>query len=175
MTQPVPTSIPADGSVKVLWVPSAGIADPEAPTVDELTASGVVDLSCYLTGDGWQPTTDEQVSNDNRLCSRQTLERIGRFTDQLEITYVYQGQAPDADDNKAQNTLRHRELGYIVSRWGTEYEDPIAAEDIVDVIPAECGVQRKQTPEANSRLRIMQKIFIRNTQHRDKQVVSSSS
>lgn len=172
MTQPVPTSIPADGSVKVLWVPT--IADTSAPTVDELTAAEVVDLSCYLTDDGWQPNTDEQVSTDNRLCSRQTFERIGRWTDQLDLVYVYQGQSPDATDNKAQSTLRHRETGYVVSRWGADYEDPIEADDVVDVAPAECGVQRKQPPEANGRLRMMQKIFIRNTVQRDVAVVAGS-
>lgn len=170
MTQPVPTSIPADGSVKVLWVPV--IADPTAPTVTELTAVGVVDLSCYLTDDGWTPATDEQVSTDNRLCSRQTFERIGRFTDSLDIVYVYQGQALAAGDNLAFATLLHRELGNIVSRWGADYEVPIAAADLVDVAPAECGVQKKQAPEANGRLRIMQKIFIRNTVHRSVAVVA---
>lgn len=170
MTQPVPTSIPADGSVKVLWVPT--IADPTAPTVTELTDTTVVDLSCYLTDDGWQPNTDEQVSTDNRLCSRQTFERIGRFTDQLDIVYVYQGQDLAAADNEAFTTLLHRELGNIVSRWGADYEVPIAADDVVDVAPAECGVQKKQAPEANGRLRIMQKIFIRNTLHRDVTVVA---
>jgi hypothetical protein len=167
----VPTSIPADGSLLVLWVPT--IADLDEPIVSELTALTVVDLSCYLTADGYAPSTDEQVSTDDRLCSRQTYERAGRFTDGLEITYVYQGQEPAAADNKAQSTLRHKELGYIVTRWGADYEEPIAAGDIVDILPAECGVQRKQPPEANGRLRIMQKIFVRGGTHRDVVVVAS--
>jgi hypothetical protein len=172
MTQPIPTSIPADGSVKVLWVPV--IADTSAPAVDELTDPAVVDLSCYLTDDGWQPNTDEQVSTDPRLCSRQTFERIGRFTDQLNLIYVYQAQLPLAADNKAQATLRHRELGHVVSRWGADYEDPIEAGDIVDVAPAECGVQKKGAPEANGRLKIMQKIFVRDAVQRDVAVVAGS-
>lgn len=175
MTQPLatlPESIPADGSVKALWVPA--IADPTTPLESELTAPEVVDLSCYLTDGGWNPTTNEEVSTDPRLCSRQVFERIGRFTDQLELTYVYKGQEPDAEDNKAQATLRHRETGFIVARWGAEYETPIASGDIVDVLPAECGVQRKQQPEANGRLRIMQRIFIRNAVQRDVEVVTGS-
>jgi|SRR5690554_9697 len=172
MTQPEPRSIPADGSVKVLWVPE--IADLLAPTVAELTASEVIDLSCYLADDGWQPSTDEQVSTDDRLCSRQTYERVGRHTEQLDIVYVYQGQDLSAADNKAFATLRYREHGYIVSRWGADYEIPIASGDLVDIIPAECGRQRKQAPEANGRLRIQQKIFIRGTLHQDVAVVGGS-
>jgi len=174
MTQPlvdVPTSVPADGSLKVLWVPE--IADPSAPQVDELTAPTVVDLSCYLTDDGFQPATNEEVSTDPRLCSRQVYERVGRFTDSLTLTYVYQAQAPGAPDNLAFTTLRHRELGFVVTRWGTDYELPIEDGDIVDVYPAECGVQQKQPPEANGRLRVTQRIFVRGPVQRDVTVGSS--
>jgi hypothetical protein len=167
----VPTSIPADGSLKVLWVPA--IATPAEPTITEVTAVTVVDLSCYITADGWTPATDEQVSTDDRLCSRQTFERRGRFTDSLQVTYVYQGQEPAALDNKAQSTLRAGELGFIVARWGMDYEPDMEIGDIVDVYPAECGVQQKQPPEANGRLKIMQKIFIRSNTRRDVAVVAS--
>lgn len=175
MTQPLvelPRSIPADGSVKVLWVPA--LADPTQPTFTELTDPTVIDMSCYLTDDGWQPSTNEQVSTDDRLCSRQTFERIGRHTESLDITYVYQGQDMAAADNRAFATLRYRELGYIVARWGADYEIPIAEGDLVDVYPAECGRQRKQAPEANGRLRIMQKIFVRGTLQQDVEVVAAS-
>jgi|ADGO01.1.fsa_nt_gi hypothetical protein len=165
MTQPLPQSIPADGSLKVLWVPT--IADPAAPQKSELTAPSVVDLSCYLTDTGFQPTTNEETSTDPRLCSRQVYERIGRFTDGLNLTYVYQAQESTAPDNRAFTTLRHRELGYIVTRWGADYELPIEDGDIVDVYPGECGVQQKQPPEANGRLLVTQRIFVRGPVQRD--------
>lgn len=172
MTQPVPTSIPADGSVKVLWVPT--IANVQEPTLDELTDTTVVDLSCYLTDDGFAPAVDEQVSTDNRLCSRQTFERRGRYTYSLNLTYVYQGQNLTANDNKAFSTLRHGELGFIVVRWGADYEIPVEVDDLVEVWPAECGEQMKQAPEANGRLRLMQRIFIRNSVAKDVPVVAGS-
>jgi hypothetical protein len=167
----VPTSIPADGSLKVLLVPT--LATPAEPTLAELTAPTVVDLSCYITADGWAPATDEQVSTDDRLCSRQSFERRGRFTDSLQVTYVYQGQEPAAVDNKAQATLRAGELAFIVARWGLDYELDIELGDIVDVYPIEAGVQQKQPPEANGRLKIMQKLFIRSSTQRDVVVVAS--
>ncbi|HEX6686692.1 MAG TPA: hypothetical protein VF062_28220 [Candidatus Limnocylindrales bacterium] len=171
MTQPVPTSIPADGSVKVLWVPV--IDDVTGPTLAELTDAAVIDLSCYLTDDGFAPAVDEQVSTDNRLCSRQTFERRGRFTYSLNLTYVYQGQDLEASDNEPFATLRPGELGYVVSRWGADFEDDIEIGDLVEVWPAECGEQMKQPPEANGRLRVMQRIFVRNSVAKDVAVAAS--
>jgi hypothetical protein len=167
----VPTSIPADGSLLVLWVPT--IADTSEPTITELEAGTVLDLTCYITADGWAPATEETASVDNRLCSREDFERVGRSKDSLEITYVYQGQEPAALDNKAQSTLRYKELGFIVARYGADYEIDVAVGDVVDVIPAECGIQRKQPPVANERLKIMQKLFVRSGVKRDVLVVAS--
>src|SRR5690606_19749819 len=109
----------------------------------------VVELSCYLTADGWTPGTDEQVSNDDRLCSKQTYEKRGRYTDTLQVTYVYQGQEPEATDNKAQATLAEGETGFVVARWGADYSQAMETGDIVDVYTVECGIPMKQAPEAN--------------------------
>ncbi|WP_026931227.1 hypothetical protein [Glycomyces tenuis] len=171
MSDQVPLSVSADGNLKVLWVPA--IADTTAPTIDEVTALEVVELSCYLTADGWTPATDEQVSNDDRLCSKQTFEKRGRYTDTLSVTYVYQGQELTAEDNKAQATMQEGEAGFVVARWGADYAVPMAVADVVDVYTVECGIPVKQAPEANARLRIMQKLFVTNTTQRDKAIVAS--
>lgn len=171
MSDQVPQSVSADGNLKVLWVPA--IADTTAPTIDEVTAAEVVELSCYLTADGWTPGTDEQVSNDDRLCSKQTYEKRGRYTDTLQVTYVYQGQEPEATDNKAQATLAEGETGFVVARWGADYSQAMETGDIVDVYTVECGIPMKQAPEANGRLRIMQKLFVTNKTQRDKAIVAS--
>jgi hypothetical protein len=168
MTQPA--SVLADGNLKVAWVPA--IADPEHPTVAELTAGGCIDLSCYLTSDGFAPTADEGTVTDDRLCSRQTFEKPGRITDKLDLKYVYQGQAPTAADNKAKTTLLHLTAGFVVSRWGAAFETDFAADDIVDAYPAQCGKQMKQPPEANGVLKISQKIFVSNTIAEDVAVVA---
>lgn len=170
MTQPV--SIPADGNLLVLWVPA--IAIPAAPTVSELSAGTVIDLSGYLTGDGYSPSTDEQTVTDDRLNSRQTYEQPGRFTDSLEIAYVYRQQDAAATDNKAFVTLKRGVTGFIVERWGKAFETAVAASDVVDVKPAKCGIQRKVPGEANSILRLNQKIFITGAVQRDVAVVAGS-
>lgn len=154
MTQPA--SVTSDGMVKVAWV--ATIADPEAPTEAELTAGTVKDLSCYLTDSGWTPSTNEETVTDNRLCSRQTFARAGRFADTLALTYVYN---PDsAGDDVARLTLTHLTTGYIVARWGVDYETAFAAGDIVDVYPVQAGVQMKQAATANTPLTIAQNMHI---------------
>jgi hypothetical protein len=167
MTQPVSNT--ADGNLKVLWVTT--IADTSAPTVTELTAGTVIDLSCYLTADGFTPGTDEQVINDDRLCSTQTFEQVGRFMDSLQIAYVYRAQDVAGTDNKAFHTLKRGTAGYVVTRWGQTHSDAVASTDVVDVYPATCGQQRKNPPEANSVLRITQKIFVTGAVQRDVAVV----
>jgi hypothetical protein len=165
-----PASVPTDGNLKVVWVPT--IADPANPTMTELTAASAVDLSCYLTSDGFTPSTDEAVVTDDRLCSVQTFEQPGRITDKLDIKYVYQPQNPDATDNKAFATLRRLAAGFIVSRWGKSFLDAFAAGDIVDVMPAKAGKQVKQAPEANSQFKVGQKIFIVGEVQEDVAVVA---
>jgi hypothetical protein len=165
MSQPL--SVNADGSLKVIWVPS--IADPENPTAAEINSGGSLDISCYLTDDGFTPSTDEQVVKDDRLCSRQSFEKPGRYTDGLELIYVYNPHSPG--NNQAYTTLAYLTTGYLVQRWGVDFENAIAAADIVDVYPATCGIQRKGKPEANGTLKTMQKIFVSGTVRRDVAVV----
>lgn len=161
MTQPA--SIPADGNLKALWVPVIAVVT--APTVAELTSGSVRDLSCYLTAEGLTPATEEQTITDDRLCSRQTYERRGRFQDSLDIAYIY--NPTSAGDNLAYSTMTPGTLGYIVLRWGVAYETAIAAAQVVDVLPAECGIRRKQPPTANGVFTVQQKMFIRSAVQRD--------
>jgi hypothetical protein len=159
----LPASTPADGNLKALWVVT--MADPENPTVAELTAGSVVDLSCYLTG--LTPSVDQAAVTDDRICSRQTFEQPGREKNGLEVMYVYRGQEPVSATNKAQTTLRSGTAGYIVSRWGLDFETAIAAGQIVDTYPVTCGVQDKKPGDANSILQINQKMFITGPVNRD--------
>jgi hypothetical protein len=151
-----PTSVPADGYVAVLWVPS--IPDPEFPLQSELNAGSVVDLSCYIVGGGFANSVDEAVINDTRLCSRQDFDRPGKFKQSLSLTYVFNPTSPSNDE--ARITLTYLTTGYIVVRYGVPFDDPWAVGDIVDIYPAQAGKPVKTPSEENSVLKIMQKIFI---------------
>lgn len=152
-------STPADGNMSVLLVPE--IADPAAPTTTELTAAGVVDISCYLTSDGYTPGLDEQAVQDERLCSKQVFEQPGRHSRTLDVIYIDNTNSPNAaTDNKAKETLVPGSTHYLVVRTGLPFDDPYAASQEVEVTPIKAGQYRKQPPEANSVLKIAQKLFI---------------
>lgn len=154
-------STPADGNVKIVFVPT--LADPAAPTVAELTGAGVIDLSCYLTADGWTPGLDEQVVADERLCSVQTFEQPGRSGRTLAIKYVE--NPGSATDNKAFDTLAPGTSGVIVERRGVAHDTAFAAADVVNTWPITAGQYDPQPPEANSVLKVSQKAFVTGTVH----------
>lgn len=171
MTTPAPSapgSVQADGAVRIVWLPT--LADPGNPTLAELNAATTVDLSCYLTPTGFASTTEEASIDDSRFCSRETFETPGRETNGLELTYVYDPQNKVPAENKAYTTLKRNTRGFAVARWGVDFEKPWAADDVVDVYPTTSGAQRKQTPEANSTLKVAQKMFVRSTVRRDVKV-----
>lgn len=152
-------STPADGNQKVLLV--AAIADTSAPTVAELTAAGVVDISCYLTGDGFTPSLSEQVIADERLCSKQTYEQPGRSQYGLEVAYIDNTNSPNmATDNKAKDTLVPSAAQYLVVRRGKDFAAAVVATDKVTVYPIKPGKYNELPGEANSVLKIGQKLFV---------------
>jgi len=150
-------STPADGNVKVVWVPT--IAVTTAPTVAELTGASVVDLSCYLSADGFTPGLDEQVISDDRLCDTETFEQPGRSSRTLSVTYI--DNSNTAEDNDAYDTLVPGTAGYIVVRRGIPYATAfVATTQKVDVWPVKCGKRSDMPPEANSVLKTSQKLFV---------------
>lgn len=166
----LPVAITSDGNFKAVWVPT--IADPANPTVTECTSVSCVDLTCYLTGDGWTPSVDKQVVTDDRLCSRETFEDIGRRTNKLTVKYIFRAQDPDAADNLAYKTLKDGTAGYVVTRWGLAYEGDLAAGDWANVIPVRCNLQEEMPPVANAKLMITQDLMITNTMQRQVQITS---
>jgi hypothetical protein len=150
---------PADGNTKVLFVPA--IANTSAPTVAELTAAGVVDVSCYLTSDGWTPSLSEQVVSDERLCSTQIFEQPGRKTDSLDVVYIDNTNSANAATfNKAADTLSEGAAGYMVVRRGIPYATAIAAGQKVTVYPVAAMTQNELPAEANSVSKIGQKLAV---------------
>lgn len=155
MTQP--QSVISDGNVGVLWVPT--IADPDNPTVAELTGGSVVDLTCYLTDAGWNPNLQEDTATDNRLCSRENFARPGRKT--YNIPLIYTSNPDDPTEDEAALTLLEDTEGYLVDRRGVPYEQTYATGDIVTVYPVVLGTQADSQPTANTPLTVMQNAYLR--------------
>lgn len=152
-------STPADGNVAVWLVPA--IADTTAPKVTEVTAESAVDISCYLTSDGFSPSLDQQVISDERLCSTEVFEQPGRVTRGLDVTYIDNTNSDnEATSNKAKDTLVPGSVHYVVVRRGKAFDEPLAAGDKVTVTPVKAGQYNDLPPEANSVLKTSQKLFI---------------
>jgi len=147
-------SVPVDGNVSTIWVPV--IADPAAPKVSELTASGVVDLSCYLVTN---PTVggDQATIADPRACSLQDLEQPGKVTYSMSLNYIRNPLVPAK--NKAYTTLAPMTGGFVVQRFGMLFSIAYAAAQIVDVWSVTCGLQVPQS-ESGSVLKSNQKMFV---------------
>lgn len=148
-------STPTEGNVKVAVV--LAIANTAAPTVTELTAGTVVDISCYLTGDGWAPSGSQNTVEDRRLCSKQIYGRPGRFTPTLELTYIQNPQSNT--DNDAYDVLDPGTDMYIVERRGIDYNTAFAAGQKVTVHPVTPGEYREMPPEDESQIKMAQTMF----------------
>jgi hypothetical protein len=171
MTAPVlPAAITSDGNIKI-WFATT-VADILNPTVAELTAITGFDLTCYLTGDGWAPTTDEQVVTDERLCSRETYEDLGRATNKLQIKYIFRQQEPTSPTNKAYNVCKRGVTGLLFARYGTAFEPDVAAGDIGNIMPCVFDTQQNVPAAGNEKLKIMQNVRITGPVVRDVVVVA---
>jgi hypothetical protein len=164
----VPQAMDSNGSMLVLLVNA--IANPGAPTIAEVTAGTVVDLSCYLTADGFTTGITENTVEDTRLCTKQVLEIPGDFTETLEISYVYNNL--DEDEDEARIGLTAGVTKFIVARYGVDPEDAISVADIVDVFGFRAGKGRKNTPGRNSVHTITQKLFLNDITRHDVAIVA---
>lgn len=164
----VPEGMDSNGTMLVLYVPA--ISNTAAPTIAELTAGSVVDLSCYLTADGFNTSTQENSVEDTRLCTKQVFESPGDFTQSLELTYVY--NTLSVDDDKARATLVPGNNGHIVARYGLDPEDAISVGDVVDVFTFIAGKRRKNTVARNTKHNMTQKMFLQDVTRDDVTVVA---
>lgn len=152
-------STPADGNVAVWLVPA--IADTTKPKLTEISAVTAVDISCYLTSDGYTTSLDQQVIADERLCSVETFEQPGRVTRSLSVVYIDNTNSPNATTaNKAKDTLKPGSVHYVVVRRGKAFDAPFAVGDKVTVTPVKAGEYDDMAPEANSVLKTGQKLFV---------------
>ena len=152
-------SIPADEHVYIGWVPS--IADMSAPSLASDLANPT-DLSCWFTPDGWTPTLNETAATDPRLCSAQVFERPGTYTKSLDVVYIDQTNGGGATPlpNTAKTTLVPNGEGVFIVRRGLAYDDALAEDQTIEMIPVQHGRYNNLPPETNSVLKIGQKMFI---------------
>lgn len=142
-----------DGMVKTVFVTT--IANMAAPTVTELT-TGALDLSMWLTGDGFQATHDQQMIDDDREGAAEVGQIPGQetWTDTLlrVIDNINRKDGKAADvPNTAVETLTKGKTGYIVRRRGLPSTEPFAAGQKVSVLPVTIGIKTPVAHAANQR------------------------
>jgi hypothetical protein len=140
MTVTIPESVPAEGNVKAVFVPT--LTSTSAPSAAEL--NGGTDISCYLMPDWDGPTATQNTGDDRRFCSRQTFTRLGRVTWSIApLTYTYDPQATTGTANDVYDALAEGNEGFLVVGYGIDAAADFASSDKVDVFPVEAGVQVK--------------------------------
>lgn len=154
-------STPLDGNFKVAGVTT--IAAIAAPKVSELTAVSAKDISCYLTGSGWNPSFDQAAISDERLCDTFTAEQPGRKSVSIELTYIDNTNSANATTyNEAATLLAEGTTLFIVTRAGKPFAGAFAASDKVNVYKVVAGIAQPLPPEANSVQRVTQKLFVQD-------------
>lgn len=147
---------PADGNVKVAV---ATVVAGSTPTVAELTSA--VDISCYLTADGFAFSQEQATITDERLCSTETFNLPGRKSYTLTLTGIDNTNSELEDEyNEFVETLEEGTTRVIVYRSGLPFDEPFAAGQKVRLIPVNVGAKTEMAPEANSVLRSTINTFV---------------
>lgn len=161
--------VEANGYVKVLFVPT--IAVPSAPTVAELTAETAVAITYALTTTGYTHTTTEEALTTGRFTLANALQKSGKVTDEISITYVYKNDLSDTISTK----LPKGATGFLVERWALENGEEWAADQVVNVIPIEAGQPLPDIPAENDpELTRTQRINVVGKVQRDVKVVAGA-
>ncbi len=143
-----------DGMVKTVFV--TAIRDVKAPTVAELTGEGVLDMSMWLTGDGFQATHGQNMIDDDREGSAEVGQIPGQetWTDTLLRVVDNINRVDDSNeaiDNTLVETLTRGKTGYFVRRRGLPSEQAFAAGQIVSVLPVTIGIKTPVAHAVNQR------------------------
>lgn len=157
----------SDGHGLVLWVPA--IADAKKPTVAELTASGVLDLTYKLFPDGFDHQQEITKNSTGRYTLAQELEFEGSEKDTIQLKYPYMATADDV----VRLALVRGTEGYLVHRLGLAKSVEIAAGQLLSIVaPVKCGKQREVPVTKNTEIGKMQDLLPTGTVECDVTVVA---
>ena len=144
MAAPIrPNGVQTFGKEKWMFVPT--IANVAAPTIGELTAGTVLDVTGYLYAEEFEGFTAEpsRVSAPRRVLDTIQYQTLGLTSFSMgDLTYSYGPQSAAASDpKKAMEKLVEGATGYFVRRFGIDADTDFAAGQFVDVVPVELGPQ----------------------------------
>jgi hypothetical protein len=123
----------------------------------------VLDLSCYFANQGFNPDFTEANVPDERLCTTEDYGDPGRTTFSIPLVYVTNPADPTNDE--ARTTLVNQASGYFVERPGVDFEEPLAAGDLVSIWTVRLGKQKLIDRTANTKWRVSQMAYLRPPGH----------
>ena len=129
----------------LLWVPEGGILNVSAPTVAELTAPGVLDLSCLVTLANYAlgATGDESI-NDPALCAPGDSPVPGATSYEAAMDFF---RWTTTLEDVAWSTFTGKGItGFLVERKGKPHTTAVAAANEVKVLGAITGTPRDLAP-----------------------------
>src|SRR5437868_4412013 len=127
-----PPGVKTKGKSKVTIVPT--IADPAAPTDDELNAG--VTIECYLPPGGWAVTATDNIETDERYCDDEVPQSIGTTTWAIAtVDYLYDPQGDGTENgNKAFGAMTKGNLAWAVQRDGIDVGDTYDVGDVLTFV-----------------------------------------
>lgn len=146
-----PQSIQGTGKVRVQFVPT--LANPELPTLAELTAGDAFDATCYFRADAFVINHEQETKDDTRLCDDSARESLGlsKYTLADDLSYINDPQAaPASPGNLAEDAFVAGTTGYFVVRGGLKSSTAFAAGQMVTVYAVTFGDQHEPIPTGDN-------------------------
>lgn len=170
MTLSIPESAPAEGNIKVTFLPGA-IADVDEVTPTEANNAANVNLAGFLMP-GWTGLQSNQnTGQDRRFGSKEGFDRLGRITRSLgQLQYTWLPQAGNADAaNDAYVGLAEGTTGHVMFGFDKDPAAAWAADDVYWLAPVECGAQNPDSTGSDefAPLTITQSLGITGTVTKD--------
>lgn len=141
-----------DGSVEIR------VLNTFAGTLTVAAWTAGVDITCDLLGDGLNRSMNENAVTIDRLCSRQTGEAPGSFSEGVDLTYAWDPQS--VLTTTAYATLVPYSEKFLAVRYGIPHGTAGAAGQKVDVIQTKPGRRQRVPVARNEESRVTQKQFI---------------
>lgn len=147
------------GNIKLVFVPgAAGISDYHAPTVTELSATGVLDLSELVTYANYKfGATGEDTLDDPALTARSNAKAPGLVNLEAGMDFF---RWTDVAEDIAWTTFTEAGIdGWLVERKGADWEDDFAAAEELKVARILTGNPQDLTPEKGGYVKFHQEFY----------------
>lgn len=139
----------SDGNLTIMIVPAAEVTDLNVVSAALLNGASAYDATYDIGEDGWAHTPQNETITSNRLTLPQALERDGKQTDTLEVTYSYMLDVEEGD-TELDKILVEGARYVVYARYAVDHDSDFATDQLVDVLPVRCSRKRKNAPSAGA-------------------------